>query len=128
MSSFFIKAGYDGWRKQIVNINLLKNNCWKEGLVTIHLNNGNKLRFNNSMNLNPCVNNKLEIIDYNYNYVLMINSMIVYDSPNLFTYHINLLFDSKMNNYTNENIYNYIKYEQLDLSNISTFNNLRTLN
>ena len=93
MSSFFIKAGYDGWRKQIVNINLLKNNFWKEGLVTIHSNNGNKLRFNNSMNLNPGVNNTLEIIEYNNNYALMFNNMIVYDSPKLFTYDINLLFE-----------------------------------
>ena len=127
MSSFLIKAGYNGWHKQIVNINLLKNDFWSEGMVTIY-SNDIKLNFNNNMKLKPHVNNKLEMIEYNNKYALMFNNMIVYDSHKLFTYDINLFFDSTSNNYTSNNIYSYIKYDTIDLPNMISFNNLRTLN
>jgi hypothetical protein len=128
MSSFFIKAGYDGWRKQIVNLGLLKNDFWKEGIVTVYNNNNVKLNFSNSMKLKPDVNNSIEIIKYNHNYALVFNNMIVYDSPKLFTYDVNLFFPIKNINYVNENIFNYIKYDMIELSNVANFDKLRTLN
>lgn len=128
MMSFFIKAGYDGCRKQIVNIGLLKNDFWKEGIVTVYNNNNVKLNFRNSMKLTSEVNNTIELIKYNHNYALMINNMIVYDSPKLFTYDVNLFFPIKNNNYATENILNYVKYDMIELSNVVNFNNLRTLN
>jgi len=80
------------------------------------------------MKLASEVNNTIELIKYNNNYALMINNMIVYYSPKLFAYDVNLFFPIKNNNYANENIFNYVKYDMIELSNVVNFNNLRTLN
>jgi hypothetical protein len=121
MVYFLIKAGYDSWRKQILNVSLYKNDIWDKG--TILLNNQT-----NFWKINSAVNNKVEIIRNNDIYALLLNGMIVYENPKLFKYEINLFFKTKTHNFEEKNVYHYLDYKHVNTQDIYTINNLRQLN
>lgn len=121
MTSFFIKAGYDGWRNQILNVSLHKTQIWESG--AIFLNNNSHF-----WKINSDVKNQVEIIKNNDNYALVLNHMIVYENPKVFNYDIKLLYTNKVTDFSRKNLYHYLDYNFVNTKDIYTLNNLRQLN
>ncbi len=106
--SFFIKAGYDATLKQIKNVSLLKSNSWQKGLVRLN-------DRGNICQINSANENKLEIIRYNDKHALLLNSMIIYENENLFSYDINLSYQNNIDH--NSIHFTYFKYNDLTIIN-----------
>lgn len=121
MASFFIKAGYDGWRKQILNVSLEKTQIWESGSIFL----SNNYHF---WKIRSDVKNQVEIIKNNNNYALVLNNMIVYENPKIFDYDIKLLYTNKVTDFSSKNLYDYLDYNFVNAKDIYTINNLRQLN
>ena len=121
-TSFLIKCGHDGFRKQIVNINLKQSKLWKTGSTIL----------NNTPHyykLNPMINTKLEMIKYNNSYLLTVNGGIIYENKKPFIYDTELIFNNnKETNFSEKNIYTCFDYEFIKMNELKEINNFRTLN
>lgn len=121
-TSFLIKCGHDGFRKQFVNINLKQSKLWKTGSIRLN----NRTHY---YNLNPMINTKLEMIKYNNSYLLTVNGGIIYENKKPFIYDTELIFNNnKETNFSEKNIYTCFDYEFIKMNDLEEINNFRTLN
>lgn len=121
-TSFLIKCGHDGFRKQIVNINLKQSKLWKTGSIILN-------NTHHYYKLNPMINTKLEMIKYNNSYLLTVNGGIIYENKNPFFYDTELIFhNDKETNFSEKNIYTCFDYEFIKMNKLKEINNFRTLN
>ena len=121
-TSFLIKCGHDGFRKQIVNINLKQSKLWKTGSIILNTN-------TYYYRLNPTINTKLEMIKLNNSYLLTVNGGIIYENKNPFFYNTELIFhNDKETNFSEKNISTCFHYEFIKMNELKEINNFRTLN
>jgi hypothetical protein len=112
--SFFIRAGYDMKLKLIKNVFLMKTNTWQRGIILLN-------DRGNICQINSANENKVEMIRYNDKHALLLNSMIIYENVDLFTYDINL-------SYINNIDHNSIHFTYLSYNDMTIINPFRQLN
>lgn len=110
--SLLIRGGYDVFRKQILNISLKRTNVWTQGLIMVRKN-----MFVSS--LAPLNENKIELVKYDNRHALLLNNAIIYEDQKLFSYKVDLLVGSEMNervlvDLENPSTLNFIEYQYVD--------------
>ena len=116
--SFIIRAGYDIYRKQVLNISLKHSDKWSQGLVTVKHN----LFVSQIIPLNE---NKLEMVKYNDNHALLLNDNIIYEDKKLFSYKIEL---QGFGNINDPNFYDFLECKYVDSYAMKHFCGWPTLN
>lgn len=119
--SFIIKGGYDFLTKKIINVSLKRTTIWHNGIVMLK---------NNMFvcSLYPQNENKFEIVNYNNKHTLLLNNTIVYESPKLFTYDIDLKVDIDAYIKSGKNIHSCIDCAYINYGDLKKINVDRCLN
>lgn len=129
--SFLIKCGHNKFLKQIVNVSLLNCKLWTLGTIYIdkyidtpsydhHKEFSDEYsNLHKDMYILPLVKiysdncNNLKLIKNKDNNILLLNDTIIYQNTELFTYNIDLNFSDECD-YSQKNMYHYIKYNCVD--------------
>ena len=72
--------------------------------------------------------NIIEMVRCDDKHTLMLNNMIVYSHPNLYTYDIILRLDNDLDHYGQKNIHSFVKYNYINYSNLRDIDAVRCLN
>ena len=118
--SFIIRAGYDIYRKQVLNISLKHSDKWSQGLVTVKQN----LFVSQIIPLNE---NKLEMVKYNDNHALLLNDNIIYEDKKLFSYKIELQ-GLKEVDVNDPKLYDFLNCKYVECYALKHIGHFRTLN
>ena len=118
--SFVIRGGYDTFRKQVLNVTLKHSDKWSQGLVMVKHN----MFLSQIMPLNE---NKLELVKYHGNNVLLLNDNIIYENKKLFSYKIELngLKEFDLND---PHLYDFLECKYVDYYAMKHFGDWRVLN
>ena len=118
--SFVIRAGYDLYRKQILNVSLKHSDKWSQGLIMVKHN----LFVSQIMPLNE---NKLELVKYNNVNALLLNDNIIYEDKKLFSYKLELqgVRELDLNDPT---LYDFLECKYVECYAMKHIGHFRTLN
>ena len=119
--SVILRGGYDAIRKSIVNTTLLNTTNWNIGKIYVNT-------YVHVCNIKSTRENIIEMVRCDDKHTLMLNNMIVYSHPNLYTYDIILRLDNDLDHYGQKNIHSFVKYNYINYSNLRDIHSVRCLN